>query len=96
MSVESNIKSRCLLLQSQRSCEELGRKSVAMARQCESLEHALSQVTARSGFEEQHALAIFQKYLDLRDWAAEQLVRRAEFAEFQEWSCWPVAHMWAY
>ena len=60
-----------------------------MAQLCENLEHVLLQVTTRPGFEEAHAQAIFKKYLDLRDWTAEQLVRRAEYAEFQHWSCWP-------
>ena len=84
-----------MLFQSQRRCEDLGQKNLAVAQQCENLEHVLLQVTTRPGFEEAHAQAIFKKYLDLRDWTAEQLVRRAEYAEFQHWSCWPAAHMWA-
>ncbi|CAL1152520.1 unnamed protein product [Cladocopium goreaui] len=84
-----------MLFQSQRRCEDRGQKNLAVAQQCENLEHVLLQETTRPGFEEAHAQAIFKKYLDLRDWTAEQLVRRAEYAEFQHWSCWPAAHMWA-
>lgn len=39
------------------------------------------------------AQTIFTKCLDLWDWAAEQVVRRAEIAEFQQWSCWSAAQL---